>query len=1489
MGAEVIVHLDALGSIVAVAGETLLQADTNTVPFIDAAMASRTALDLVAGTYSVDSSQLAVSQPSLWVYDPSLIGPERGPARLVWRMDVSPRVLEPIRELVLVDAERGTVALHFNQVETIKNRATYTSNHTTTLPGTLVCTEANPACAGGDADAVAAHVYAGHTYDYYLANHGRDSLNNAGMTLVSSVHYREPGYQNAFWNGSQMAYGDGFSQADDVVGHELTHGVTQFSSNLFYYYQSGAINESFSDVFGEFIDLTNGNGDETAANRWKLGEELGTIRNMQNPPALGDPDKMTSTLYYAGTADNGGVHTNSGINNKAASLIVDGGVFNGQIITGIGISKASKIYYEVQTHLLTSGSDYGDLFEALFQGCNNLIGVAGITVGDCVQVRNATLATEMQLQPVPGFNPEAPLCAPGQVPVTTFFDNLESGAGNFAFSFAAGSQRWSLFSSYAHSGVRSLLGNDFPIGVADSSAALNGSVVLPANAYLHFAHAFGFQAPNQDGGVIEYSTNAGGAWTDAGALIDSNGYRDVIPAGTNPLAGRAAFTGRSHGYISSRLNLSSLAGQSVRFRWRIGLDASGVDQGWWVDDVRIYSCSGAGITQVTPNTATQSSSINVAVTGQSTHFVQGQTVASFGPGITVHGTTVTDATHASVHISVASEAALGTRDVMLTTGAEVAVGLNAFNVTPGPRLVRVTPNRGQPGQLNLPVEISATLTHFVQGLSVPSFGPGITVTQTVVSDATHLTAQLTIDPNATLGRRTATVTTGAEVAALTNGFTVRRLPSQLQPVAYIVGRRDSPSQGGTDGIQFVTAVDSATNTIAATIPVGVGCRCVGADGIAASPDGASVYVTNEIANSVSVIDTVTRTVIDTIPLGPGGPIAVAVSPDSSRLYVLMGSGTTAVYVIDTSTNAIVGSIPLAVIQARGMAITPDGSRLYVSTYGSNSVKVIDTAANTVIASIPVIAIPVGVDISPDGAFVYVASPSMSQGTPGTVSVINTVTNTVVTAPQVGMVPYSTKVSPDGTKAYATSTWNPGVWIIDTVSKTVAGTIPGASPTFALAFTPDSSRAYLATVSGFQIINATTNSVLGSIPYNSSTNGQPLSIAMSPGTIRGLMLSGNLAFGSVPLGKSRSRVLTITNTGNAPLSANSLTVPAGFTASFGGATVAAGGSQQVVVTFTPAKPGSYGGTLAVSGNQTTGKTTIAVSGYGASDSTREGDFDRDAATDITVFRPSNGTWHTLKSGSAFAAGASYAWGTATDIPVPGDYDGDGQTDVAVYRPASGHWFILRSSGNFASWSTYQWGTPGDVPVAGDYDGDGRSDIAVYRPSSGGWYILQSGSEFTTGLGYFWGAAGDVPVPGEYDGDGKTDIAVYRPGSGHWFILRSSGNFASWSTYQWGTPGDIPVANDYDGDNRRDLAVFRPSNGTWYVLLSASGFTAGAGYAWGTATDVPVPGDYDRDGRTDVAVYRPATGHWFILKSTTNYTSHDTYQWGTTGDVPVTRRQ
>ncbi len=292
--------------------------------------------------------------------------------------------------------------------------STYDSQNTKNLAEQFVCDQTDLDCLAGDNQAKKAHIYATGVYNLYKDKFNRNSIDNNGIEIISTVHYGNK-YGNAYWNGYMMVYGDkyGFPLADDIVAHELTHGVTQYESNLFYFYQSGAINEFISDVFGEYYDQTNGLGNDSESVKWLLGEDttgLGAIRNMKNPPQKGDPDKMTSSKYRKTLSDNGGIHHNSGVNNKAVYLMVDGGTFNKKTITGIGWDKTAAIYYEANTNLLTSGSDYSDLYYAVQQACSNLIGQIGITSNDCVQVQNALLAVEMNKQPASKFNPDAALC-----------------------------------------------------------------------------------------------------------------------------------------------------------------------------------------------------------------------------------------------------------------------------------------------------------------------------------------------------------------------------------------------------------------------------------------------------------------------------------------------------------------------------------------------------------------------------------------------------------------------------------------------------------------------------------------------------------------------------------------------------------------------------------------------------------------------------------------------------------------------------------------------------------------------------------------------------------------------------------------------------------------------------------------------------------------------------------------------------------------------
>jgi Zn-dependent metalloprotease len=613
LGGELILQMDGQNNVLSASGEVSPEVQISTTSRVAAADASQTALGYTAKLHGVAAEELSAGAPELWIYNPALLDYRRKSENaLVWRVEVKGKTRPDIRQLVLVEAGRGGIALSFNQVHAAKYRIVYDNNNVpgAGLPGTGPV-RVEGGAASGVTEVNNAYDLAGFTYDYYFSQHGRDSIDNKGMPLVSTVRYcpspTSCPYENAFWNGSQMVYGDTYASADDVVGHELTHGVTEFESGLFYYMQSGAINESLSDIWGEFIDLAydTPSDDDTPAARWYMGEDLpiGAIRNMSNPPEFDDPDKVSSLSFVCDPAyDSGGVHINSGIPNKATFLMVDGGTFNGQTITGIGTVKAAKIWYEVQTNLLTSGSDFKDLGDALQLACSNLVGTGGITSGDCTQVNKAVLATELGTLPTSCNLADAPYCTAGQEPLNLYSEGFEDpvstrwvrttttpsgfpgvywpqSANEYGYDAAYGSGNYNLWAEDYYTT------SDFQIAMAQD-------IALPASpaAYMRFEHAWDFE-DYFDGGIVEYSTNGGSSWTNASSLFVENGPNGLIStAYGNPLGGQTGYVYDSGGSTASRVDLSSLAGQSIRFRWRVGSDSSVYDWGWFVDNVEVYTC-----------------------------------------------------------------------------------------------------------------------------------------------------------------------------------------------------------------------------------------------------------------------------------------------------------------------------------------------------------------------------------------------------------------------------------------------------------------------------------------------------------------------------------------------------------------------------------------------------------------------------------------------------------------------------------------------------------------------------------------------------------------------------------------------------------------------------------------------------------------------------------------------------------------------------------
>lgn len=272
---------------------------------------------------------------------------------------------------------------------------TYDGRNQTRIPGSLWLDADNRFNTSYDRAAVDAHTYAAWTYDYFRNVHNRNSYDNAGAELVSTVHYGRS-YNNAGWTGSQMIYGDGdgynfraFSGSLDVVAHELTHAVTDFTADLIYQNESGAINESMSDIFGTLTEYHFNNNPD-----WLMGEDIYTpgtpgdaLRSMADPTLAGDPDHYSKR--YTGTQDNGGVHINSGIGNKMAYLLANGGTHYGVKVTGIGNDKVGKVMYRTLTQYLTPTSNYSHFRASAVRAATDLYGASSAEVASVKQAFSA--------------------------------------------------------------------------------------------------------------------------------------------------------------------------------------------------------------------------------------------------------------------------------------------------------------------------------------------------------------------------------------------------------------------------------------------------------------------------------------------------------------------------------------------------------------------------------------------------------------------------------------------------------------------------------------------------------------------------------------------------------------------------------------------------------------------------------------------------------------------------------------------------------------------------------------------------------------------------------------------------------------------------------------------------------------------------------------------------------------------------------------------
>ena len=285
-----------------------------------------------------------------------------------------------------------------------------------------------------------------------------------------------------------------------------------------------------------------------------------------------------------------------------------------------------------------------------------------------------------------------------------------------------------------------------------------------------------------------------------------------------------------------------------------------------------------------------------------------------------------------------------------------------------------------------------------------------------------------------------------------------------------------------------------------------------------------------------------------------------------------------------------------------------------------------------------------------------------------------------------------------------------------------------------------------------------------------------------------------------------------------------------------------------------------------------------------------DVNGDSRTDYVVVRAAAGagsqlTWYTQINGGN--PEATREWGVSGDQILMGDYDGDFKDDVTIFRPSVGTFYIIQSA--TLTMRVEQFGQNGDnARIVGDYNGDGRDDLAVYRPGSPATWFYKTASNV-----YFnsvtWGDAGDVPAPGDYDGDGRSDYVIFRANgpNGEFWRRLSTGSIGM---QEFGLAGDDVVPGDYDDDGRTDMAVVRTVGGFYqwdFEPSSVAGSTV-VSDTWGVPGDVTAQGDYDGDGKTDYAIWRPgAQGVFFIM--TPGDRRIFTKEWGQTNDIPAANYQ
>jgi cysteine-rich repeat protein len=670
-GAELRAHFNQNGELFVVNGNFLPEIKASTNPNLTAIEASERAIRTVGlqqynrkkaelkvgdkvSAFNDDFSDLMAVSTKLMIFRSGMLQGVPGIDHLAFEVQVA-NVGRSVREFVYVDAHNGKVIDQITGIYDALDRRAYDAEGFAhpgpNYPASPFWVEGDP-IPTTDAEADNMILASGETYNFFFSAFLRDGFDGAGATM-DSIFNRGDSCPNASWNGIYISFCPGLT-TDDITGHEWAHAYTEYTNGLIYQWQSGALNESYSDIWGETVDLINGRGFDVPGGarsdgscsdygpgggddsvRWLLGEEssIGALRDMWNPTCAGDPGKVTDGQYWCTTGDNGGVHFNSGVPNHAYTLMVDGGNYNGYNVAGLGLTKAAHIQWAAQNMLIPS-SNFLDNADALEAACSSLIGTdlndlntgapSGevIDAGDCAEVADAIAAVEFRTVPdqcgfVSLLAPDAPALCEGLGSVqTNLVENFESGALPAGWTASShdvvdpgtfDSPGWSVESGLpgGNPSTFAAFAPDLAVGdcAADTEAgavALDSPpIALPAGEVprVAFDHWVATEA-GWDGGNLKVSVN-GGPWTVVPASAYSfNPNNSVLNVSDNPLGGEEAFTGTDGGSVGgswgqSQVNLYGLAfpGDSIQLRFDLGTDGCFGIVGWYVDNVNVYSCS----------------------------------------------------------------------------------------------------------------------------------------------------------------------------------------------------------------------------------------------------------------------------------------------------------------------------------------------------------------------------------------------------------------------------------------------------------------------------------------------------------------------------------------------------------------------------------------------------------------------------------------------------------------------------------------------------------------------------------------------------------------------------------------------------------------------------------------------------------------------------------------------------------------------------------